>query len=67
VGETHSGFAVLVEKPSGHILGAHVLGPHADDVINLFALAMRTGATAASLKEMLFAYPTAGSDMPYMV
>jgi glutathione reductase (NADPH) len=67
VGETHSGFAVLVEEPSGHILGAHVLGPHADDVINLFALAMRTGATAASLKEMLFAYPTAGSDIPYMV
>lgn len=67
VGETHSGFMVLVEKSSGRILGAHVLGPHADDVINLFAMAMRTGATAASLKETLFAYPTAGSDIPYMV
>jgi glutathione reductase (NADPH) len=67
VGETHSGFKVLVEKPSGRILGAHVLGPHADDVINLFAMAMRTGATASSLKEILFAYPTVGSDIPYMV
>jgi glutathione reductase (NADPH) len=67
VGETHSGFKVLVEKPSGRILGAHVLGPHADDVINLFAMAMRTGATASSLKEILFAYPTAGSDISYMV
>lgn len=67
VGETHSGFKVLVERPSGRILGAHVLGPHADDVINLFALAMRTGATASSLKDVLFAYPTAGSDIPYMV
>src|SRR5713226_2834216 len=67
VGETHSGFKVLVEKLSGRILGAHVLGPHADDVINLFAMAMRTGATASSLKEILFAYPTAGSDIPYMV
>jgi glutathione reductase (NADPH) len=27
VGETHSGFKVLVEKLSGRILGAHVLGP----------------------------------------
>ncbi len=63
VGETHSGFKVLVEKPSGHILGAHVLGPHGDDVLNLFAMAMRTGATASSLKEILFAYPTAGSDI----
>jgi glutathione reductase (NADPH) len=67
VGETHSGFKVLVEKPSGRILGAHVLGPHADDVINIFAMAMRAGGTAASLKEILFAYPTAGSDIPYMV
>ena len=45
---------MLVEKPSGRILGAHVLGPHTDDVINLFAMAMRTGTAAASLKEMLF-------------
>ncbi len=67
VGETHSGFKVLVEKSSGRILGAHVLGPHADDVINLFAMAMRTGATATSLKEILYAYPTAESDIPYMV
>jgi glutathione reductase (NADPH) len=67
VGETHSGFKVLVEKLSGRILGAHVLGPRADDVINLFAMAMRTGAPASSLKEILFAYPTAESDIPYMV
>jgi glutathione reductase (NADPH) len=67
VGETHSGFKVLVEKPSGRILGAHVLGPHADDVINIFAMAMRAGGTASSLKEILFAYPTAGSDISYMV
>jgi glutathione reductase (NADPH) len=67
VGETHSGFKVLVEKLSGRILGAHVLGPHADDVINIFAMAMRTGGTASSLKEILFAYPTAASDIPYMV
>jgi glutathione reductase (NADPH) len=67
VGETHSGFKVLVEKSSGRILGAHVLGPHADDVINLFAMAMRIDAPASSLKEILFAYPTAESDLAYMV
>jgi glutathione reductase (NADPH) len=67
VGETHSGFKVLVERPSGRIVGAHVLGPRADDVINLFAMAMRIGTTAASLKEIVFAYPTAESDIPYMV
>ena len=67
VGETHSGFKVLVEKTSGRILGAHLLSPRADDAINLFAIAMRTGATASMLKQTLYAYPTAGSDLPYML
>jgi glutathione reductase (NADPH) len=67
VGETHAGFKVLVEKSSERILGAHVLGPHADDVITIFAMAMRSGVTASSLKGILFAYPPAGSDIPDMV
>lgn len=67
VGETHSGYKVLVETSSQRILGAHVLGPDADEVINVFAMAMRTGMTASSIKKTLFAYPTAGSDVAHMV
>jgi glutathione reductase (NADPH) len=43
------------------------MGPHADETINLFALAMREGVTADRFKQMLWAYPTSGSDIPYMV
>ena len=43
------------------------LGPHADETINLFALAMRAGVTAERLKQMLWAYPTQASDVAYMV
>ena len=67
VGETFSGSNVLVESESGRILGAHLLGPHADETINLFALAMRGGMTADRLKEMLWAYPTHGADTTHMV
>ena len=67
VGETHSGSKVLIDEQSGRILGAHLLGPSAEEVINLFAMAMRTGMTSSQIKEMLFAYPTHGSDMAYMV
>ncbi|HVT02457.1 MAG TPA: NAD(P)/FAD-dependent oxidoreductase [Thermoanaerobaculia bacterium] len=67
VGETHSGSKVLIEEKSGRILGAHLLGPSAEELINLFAMAMRTGTTSSQIKEMLFAYPTHGSDMAYMV
>lgn len=67
VGEEASGFKVLVEERTGRVLGAHLLGPHAEDVINLFAVAMRAGLRADDLKSMFFAYPTSGSDVPYIV
>ena len=63
----YSGFKVLVEEPSNRILGAHLFGPHAEEVINLFALAIRAGLRAADLKTMPYAYPSSSSDMSYMV
>ena len=63
----HSGFKVLVEESSGRILGADLLGLHAEEVINLFGLAIRSGLRASDLKEMLYAYPTSSSDVSYMV
>ncbi len=67
VGETYSGFKVFVEEGTDRILGAHLLGPHAEEVINLFALAIRSGLRATDLKEALFAYPTHASDVKYML
>lgn len=67
VGERHSAFKVLVEDGTDRILGAHLLGPHADETINLFALAMRAGIPARQLSEMLWAYPTQASDIAYML
>ena len=66
-GETTSGSKVLIEEDTGRVLGAHLFGPHADEVINVFALAIRLGARAEDLKHILYAYPTVGSDIPYMV
>lgn len=61
------GFKVLVEEGTGRILGAHLVGPHVDEVINLFALAIRHGLTAEDLKSTMFAYPTGASDIGYML
>ncbi|HVR81457.1 MAG TPA: NAD(P)/FAD-dependent oxidoreductase [Luteimonas sp.] len=61
------GFKVLVDEASDRILGAHLVGPHAEDVINVFALAIRHDLTATDLKSMMFAYPTGASDIGYMV
>jgi glutathione reductase (NADPH) len=67
VAEKYSGFKVLVEEGTDRMLGAHLLGSQAEEVINLFGVAMRSGMRAADLKHMLFAYPTHGSDLPYML
>jgi glutathione reductase (NADPH) len=61
------GYKTIVEEETGHILGAHLVGPHADEVINLFGLAIRHGLTAADLKSTMFAYPTGASDIGYML
>ena len=67
VGLTHTGFKVLVEEGTDRVLGAHLLGHHADEVINLFGLAMRAGLPARTLKDMPYAYPTSTSDVSYML
>lgn len=61
------GFKVMVEQGTDRVLGAHLVGPHADEVINLFALAIRHDLTAGALKQTMFAYPTAASDIGYML
>jgi glutathione reductase (NADPH) len=67
VAESIYGFKVLVEEGTDHILGAHLVGPHVDEVINVFALAIRKSLTAEDLKSTIFAYPTGASDIGYMV
>jgi glutathione reductase (NADPH) len=67
IAETFSGYKVLVEEGTDHILGAHILGSEAGEVINLFALALRSGMRATDLKHMLLAYPTSGSNMTRML
>jgi glutathione reductase (NADPH) len=61
------GFKTLIEKDSSRILGAHLVGPHAEEVINIFALAIRHGLSARQLEDTIFAYPTSGSDIAYML
>ncbi len=61
------GFKVLVNEQTDRVLGAHLVGPHVDEVINLFALAIRHGLTAHDLKTTMFAYPTGASDIGSML
>ena len=56
---------VITEKGSGRIIGAHLLGGASGEEIHVFALAMKFGITADDLKNMVYAYPTFASALPY--
>lgn len=66
-GETCSGYAILVEEGSNRILGAHLLGDRAEETINLFALAIRSGLRASDMTQVLYGYPTHASDIQYIL
>jgi glutathione reductase (NADPH) len=68
VGETCSGFKVLIEEDTDRILGAHIVGPHSEEVINIFSMAIRLDLTAKEIRDpLLYAYPTNVSDVVYML
>ncbi|PWU05537.1 MAG: NAD(P)/FAD-dependent oxidoreductase, partial [Terriglobia bacterium] len=67
IAEDCSAYKTLIERTTGRLLGAHILGVAAEEHINLFALAIRHGLTADDIKAPLYAYPSHGSDTQYMV
>jgi len=67
VNETAAMYKTLTDEESGRVLGAHLLGTHAEEVINVFALAVRNNLTKTDLTHMIYAYPTSASDLAYML
>ena len=55
------------DEESDLVLGAHLVGPHVEEVINVFAFAIRHGLTVTDLKSTIFAYPTGASDIGDML
>lgn len=58
LGETEGQVNLLCEPGSGRVLGMHVMGPHASDLVAEGALAIHVGATAQALAETIHAHPT---------
>lgn len=66
VAEKVYGYKTIIEEGTDRILGAHLVGPGVDEVINVFALAIRHEMTVDDLKTAIFAYPSGASDVGYM-
>lgn len=57
-GEISGFFKVLSAGPGRKVIGAHLIGAHASELIHEVAVAMRLGARAEEIGEMIHAHPT---------
>lgn len=64
MGEDEGLVKILVNKGDGKILGAHICGPHAADLIAEISLAMANGLTAADIVDTIHAHPSLPEVIP---
>ncbi len=64
IGEIAGQAKIVSDAESGKILGVHIIGPHASDLIAEGTLAVRTGLTVRELAETIHAHPTLAEIMP---
>ena len=57
-GEISGQVKMITEKQSGRVLGVHIIGEHATELIAEAVLAIKMGATARDLSETIHAHPT---------
>ena len=62
-GETTGFCKVIADASNGRILGVHIVGAHAADLIHEAALAMQLGATVSQVAETIHAHPTLAEGM----
>jgi glutathione reductase (NADPH) len=61
--ETAAWAKVLIDRQTDRILGAHILGHAGEELIHIFALAMKHGITASDVKDMVYGFPTFSADI----
>ena len=64
--ENLSGYKLFIGE-KGKVLGAHLLGPKADEVINGFAIAMQHNLSVRDLKKTFLSYPSAFAEIRKMI
>jgi glutathione reductase (NADPH) len=57
---------LVVERDSGRVLGCHMVGPDAGEIIQGLAVALRCGATKAQFDATIGVHPTAAEELVNM-
>jgi glutathione reductase (NADPH) len=65
--ETAAWAKVLIDKGTDRIVGAHILGHAGEELIHIFALAMKHGITASEVTDFVYGFPTFSADIKSML
>jgi dihydrolipoamide dehydrogenase len=63
IGEIAGEAKIVSKKDTGEILGVHIVGPHATDLIAESALAMKMGGSVGDIASTIHAHPTLAEIM----
>lgn len=58
LGEIAGEVKLIADASTDKLLGAHIIGPHATDLIHQAALALKEGLTASELGDLIYSHPT---------
>ena len=58
---------MLIDKQTERIVGAHILGHAGEELIHIFALAMKHGITAGDIKDLVYGFSTFSADIKSML
>ncbi|TGQ53517.1 NAD(P)/FAD-dependent oxidoreductase [Mesorhizobium sp. M1C.F.Ca.ET.193.01.1.1] len=65
--ETVAWSKIIVEDATDRIVGAHMVGHAGEELIHIFALAMKHAITASQLADMVYGFPTFSADIRNML
>ncbi|HVZ05201.1 glutathione-disulfide reductase [Hyphomicrobium sp.] len=54
---------LIVERKSDRVVGVHVFGPDAAEIVQMAAIALRMGATKADFDQTMALHPSAGEEL----
>jgi dihydrolipoamide dehydrogenase len=58
IGNTQGLVKILSDAKAGTVLGVHIIGPQATELVSLASLAMQNGVDVAGIKRTVFPHPT---------
>lgn len=67
MGETKGFAKLIVDQETDLILGAAILGPGGDEIVNMFAAIMHSQIPCKSYREVVLVHPTVSELMPWVL